>query len=209
MDAKVWLMFALTEGALTLSPGPAVLLVVSQGMRFGARDARASALGILAANASFFAISGTGVGAVLATSHTLFAAVQWAGAGYLLFLGARALLAPAPPATEVHRHGGAGRPGFGAHFTRGLVLQLSNPKALLFFAAILPQFVDRGEPIVPQLLVFGATSIGMELLVLVAYGAAAARAGRVALAPRFQRATSRVGGLLLLGAGVGLARLEP
>ena len=79
---------------------------------------------------------------------------------------------------------------------------------LLFFVAILPQFIDRGRPIVFQILVLGVTSIVLEFMVLTAYGAAAERASRVAMQPRFATATSRLSGGLLVGAALGLTRLE-
>jgi threonine/homoserine/homoserine lactone efflux protein len=94
LDWTVWMMFALTEDALTLTPGPAVLFVASQGLRSGSSGALLSAAGILAANALYFAVSGTGVGALLAASGYLFTVVEWAGASYLLYLGAVALLRP-------------------------------------------------------------------------------------------------------------------
>ena len=79
-------MFALTEGALTVTPGPAVLLVVSQGLRSGSSGALRSAIGILAANGLYFAVSGTSLGALMLASRSLFAVVKWVGAGYLLYL---------------------------------------------------------------------------------------------------------------------------
>src|SRR5262245_8124516 len=173
VDWTVWLMFALTEGALSMTPGPAVLFVISQGLRCGTIDSLGSALGILAANAFYFALSGTGVGATLAASGRLFTAVKWAGAAYLLYMGAMALFRPRP----VHTMRGASE-GAGAArrtlFFRGLVLQLTNPKALLFFVAILPQFIDRNRPIVFQIFLLGVTSIVLEFVVLAAYVAAAA-----------------------------------
>ncbi len=72
MDWSVWIMFVLTEGALTVTPGPAVLFVVSQGMRCGSAGALWSAVGILTANALYFSVSGTGVGALLVASGPLF-----------------------------------------------------------------------------------------------------------------------------------------
>jgi threonine/homoserine/homoserine lactone efflux protein len=207
VDWSVWIMFVLTEGALTVTPGPAVLFVVSQSMRCGSTGALWSALGVLASNALYFAVSGTGVGALLIASGPLFTVIKWAGAGYLLYLGAVALLRPPP-------HAGARGTAASAHsgrrtlFLRGFILQLSNPKALLFFVAILPQFIDRGRPIVLQILVLGITSIVLEFVVLATYGGAAARAARVVMQPRFATATSRLSGLLLVGAALGLARLE-
>jgi homoserine/homoserine lactone efflux protein len=201
------MMFALTELALSAAPGPAVLFVVSQGLRCRSGRALWAALGILAANALYFAVSGTGVGALLVTSQHLFTVVKWAGAAYLLYLGTTALLRPPSVAGRGEAASGAAsrRPTL---FLRGIVLQLSNPKALLFFVAILPQFIDRGRPIVPQILILGITSILLEFLVLTTYASAAARAARVAMQPRFVSATRRLGGALLVGAALGLARLE-
>ena len=216
MDWSVWVMFVLTEGALIVTPGPAVLFVVSQSLRCGPTGALWPAAGILAANALYFAISGTGVGALLVASGSLFAVIRWAGAGYLLYRGALAILRPLP----LH---GAGMTADGADsgqralvdqemlpgglVLRGLVLQLSNPKALLFFMAILPQFIDRGRPVVVQLVVLGVTSIGLEFLVLATYGAAAAKAAGMVMRPRFAAATSRLSGALLVGAALGMAWL--
>jgi homoserine/homoserine lactone efflux protein len=207
MDWTVWMMFALTEGALTVSPGPAVLFVVSQGLRCGTADVLWAALGILGANAFYFAISGTGVGALLTASASLFTVIKWAGAGYLVYLGGSALFRrEALPETDGGRD--TVETGRGSLFFRGFVLQLSNPKALLFFVAILPQFVDTGRPIVVQLLVLGMTSVAMEFVVLAAYGLMAARAARLAAQPRFATLTRRLSGALLLGAAFGLSRLE-
>ncbi len=207
MDWNVWMMFVFMEGALTVTPGPAVLFVVSQGLRFRSAGALWSAVGILTANAVYFTVSGTGVGVLLVASGRLFTAIKWAGAGYLLYLGAVALLRPAslPGAAGADTCADCARRTL---FLRGLVLQLSNPKALLFFVAILPQFIDRGRPIVLQIFVLGVTSIVLEFVVLTAYGAAAARAARIAMQPRFATATRRLSGVLLVGAALNLARLE-
>jgi homoserine/homoserine lactone efflux protein len=206
VDWSVWLMFAVTDGALCVTPGPAVLLVVSQGLRRGATQALWSAAGVLSANALYFAISGTGVGALLVASGTSFIVVKWDGAAYLFYLGALAILRPSRPAGP-QAIGVASDSGPWPLFAHGFVLQISNPKALLFFVSILPQFIDRTGSIVMQILVLGVTSIVLEFVVLAAYGAVAARAARYATEPRFAAATSRLSGVLLVGAALGLLRL--
>jgi len=147
------------------------------------------------------------VGALVVASGWLFSAVKWAGAAYLFYLGATALLRPRALAVagEVAQGAGSARPNL---FLQGVALQLSNPKAFLFFVAILPQFINREGSILPQILVLGVTSIVLELGVLGGYGAAASRAAHVAMQPRFATATSRLSGVLLLGAALGLLRLE-
>lgn len=207
MDWGVWILFVLTDGALIVTPGPAVLFIVSQGLRRGSAGALWSAMGILAANTLYFAASGTGVGALLAASGRLFTVIKWAGAAYLLYMGAVALFRPGLPASRATA-GAADSSGRRSSFLRGLLVQISNPKALLFFVAILPQFIDRGRPIGMQILILGVTSILIEFVVLAAYGTAAARSARILMHPRYATATSRVSGALLVGAALGLLRLR-
>jgi threonine/homoserine/homoserine lactone efflux protein len=200
-DAVNWdtyWLYVLAEAALSLSPGPAVMLVIACGLAYGARRSLAATLGILAANAVYFALSASALGAVLATSTTFFVAVKWLGAAYLVFIGVSALVGrPSPIAI------GRGRDGDGsprAIFVSGLTLQLANPKTLVFFASILPQFVDPRRAIGPQMAWLAAGSIVPEFAILAGYGYLASRAARLTSEPRFARLTERVAGVLVLGA---------
>src|SRR6266850_6167127 len=91
MSARVLLVFALTEFFLSLSPGPAVMLVVSQGMKYGAARSVRGTIGILTANAIYFALSAIGLGAILLASARVFTIVTWVGAAYLAYLGVKML----------------------------------------------------------------------------------------------------------------------
>ena len=206
MTTEAWLLFVLTETALCLTPGPAVLLVLSHGLTRGTSASVLANLGILAGNACYFALSATGLGAVLLASYELFSAIRWLGAAYLVWLGVSAffgrsaVLATAPP---------AGPPAGAARtFMNGLVLQVANPKALVFFTALLPQFIDPHGWVFAQVAILGVTSVVIEFFVLLGYGAAAGRLTSLAGRPRFQRLANRTAGVMLVTAGVGVARLE-
>jgi len=207
MNWTVWWLFVPVETVLCLTPGPAVLLVLATALRRGPRASVASTLGILSANSIYFALSATGLGALVLASYRLFFLIKWAGAAYLIYLGVKALLSKSATFGNPEVAGGSIRSS-SRLLMDGLLLQLSNPKAIVFFAALLPQFIDPKGDLVMQVSVLGITSVAIESLVLLCYGLAAGRASAVARQPRYARWTNRVSGVLLIGAGSGLAALR-
>jgi threonine/homoserine/homoserine lactone efflux protein len=168
------------ETALSLSPGPAVFYVVSQGIRAFPRAVPAT-LGILSANACYFALSATSLGALIAASARFFTIAKWVGAAYLIYLGIKSLRSAAAShsiaLTGTTTPGDKEAPGVGTRgsdrrqiYLGALTLQLSNPKALLFFLALLPQFIDTQRAVAPQMLILAATSMLPECCILLAYG---------------------------------------
>jgi threonine/homoserine/homoserine lactone efflux protein len=206
MNWNLWWVYVPTDTLLCLTPGPAVLLVLATALRRGFGPSVRSTLGILSANGCYFAISATGVGAILLASYRVFSLVKWIGAAYLIVLGLKALLEKSSP-LQVSEGASGARSG-GRLFLDGFLLQLSNPKALVFFAALLPQFIDVRGPVPLQVAILGVTSEAIEFLVLLGYGMAAGRAMALARQPRYARWTNRASGLLLIGAGGGLALLR-
>jgi len=202
----IWWLFVLTETPLCLTPGPAVLFVLSSALRSGARKGAAASLGILAGNTVYFILSGTGVGALLMASYKLFFAVKWIGAAYLIFLGLRALLArtsvlkPVDESPQEKRNRRL--------FADALLVQLSNPKAIVFFSALLPQFIDPHGPVAQQIAILAITSAVIEFSVLFGYSLAAGQASALAHQPRYATWTNRAAGAFLIGAGTGLAALK-
>lgn len=208
MSTHTWLLFALTEAVMSLTPGPAVMLVLSQGLKRGARGALWSNLGILAGNGVYFVLSAAGLGAVLLASYDVFFAIKWLGAAYLVYMGIAALLSrPAPVPGMASSVAAVGQ---GRTFANGIVLQLANPKALVFFVALLPQFIDphAAMSLPAQIAILAATSWAIEFTILFAYGTVAAKLSRFAERPLSALWTSRVSGLLLIGAGVGVASIR-
>jgi homoserine/homoserine lactone efflux protein len=207
LSVEAWLLFCVTETVLCFTPGPAVLLVVSLALSRGGRAAMAGSLGILGANALYFGLSATSLGAILVASWHLFFLVKWLGAAYLIWLGLRMMLTPhsrsEPAAPSGHRDGSTRR-----SFALGFLTQGANPKALVFFTAILPQFVDARGAVGFQLFVLGVSSVVIELVVLSVY-VAMCQAGRGwARHPRLSIPLQRAGGLLLVGTGVQLAAIR-
>lgn len=205
MTWQIWTAFALVELALCLTPGPAVLLVLSQALSRGAPKAVWSILGILAANTAYFVLSATGIGAILIASHDLFFAIKWIGAAYLVWLGMQTFLGtsttlPVKPTT--------GASDVGRLFLNGFVLQMANPKAVLFFTALVPQFIAPSAPFVPQIVILAVTSMVIEFGVQLFYATLAGRFSHLALKPAFAGITDRIAGALLIAAGVGIAAIR-
>jgi threonine/homoserine/homoserine lactone efflux protein len=169
MSLETWLFFCVTETVLCFTPGPAVLLIVSLSLSRGFRPGLAASLGILSANAMYFILSATSLGAILLASWQLFTVIKWLGAAYLIWLGIRMFLS-ASSRPEPDRSAPQRLPSH-RFFSLGFLTQGANPKALVFFTAILPQFIDANSPIGFQVLVLGMSSVLIELGVLSLYAA--------------------------------------
>jgi homoserine/homoserine lactone efflux protein len=202
MTIQAWAAFAILVTVLSLTPGPAVLLVVSHALSAGIGRTFWVILGILAANTLYFALSAAGLGAILTASHRLFSIIRLCGAGYLILIGAFELLA-----TNVGFSVTAIKGNFGAGlmFLRGLILQVSSPAALLFFVAVIPQFLDPNSPLVAQVILLAVTGNAAEIVILLSYAAIADRIAKILIQGRFFLVIKRISGLLLMVAGMALA----
>lgn len=207
MSIETWLLFATTEAILCLSPGPAVLLVLSVSLTRGWPPGLQASAGILVANTFYFLLSATSLGAILLASWEAFFLIKWIGAAYLIWLGLTMIVARGAGHFDTAAHPTPARTGRGT-LLYGVVTQGANPKALVFFTAFLPQFVNPAAPLAPQIAILAVTSILIEFGILASYAALASRAGHFAQRPRFANVLNRVGGGLLIGAGAGLAALK-
>lgn len=172
------LMFATASLALAVIPGPTMLLALSNGMGGGLRRAAWGIGGATLGSAAVIAVVAIGLGSLMLASAWLFEMVRWVGVGYLMWLALHLWSTPVTDvqATLVHvpGHEVRGR----AAFTRSLMVSLSNPKALLFFTAFLPQFVDPAMPLAPQYALLGFLFVTFDALVMVAYALAGRQAVR-------------------------------
>ncbi len=147
-DAHQLLLFIAAGWLLNLTPGPDVLYIVTNALRAGVRAGVVAGLGITAGCFVHVFGAALGVGALLATSATAFTLLKWAGAAYLVWMGARLLLARAPQATADLRALARDQPavGLGAVFLGGFWTNVLNPKVAIFFLAFVPQFIAPDAP---------------------------------------------------------------
>lgn len=201
MTLETWLSFCILEVLLCLSPGPAVIFTTTTALRRGGKAALAGIAGILASNTLYFTLSATGVAAVILASGELFTALRWLGGAYLIWLGLRMILST--------RAGAEQRP---PRFTgmasalQGFLVQSSNPKALVYFIALLPQFIDPATAIVPQILILLLTSAVIEFGVLGGYSWAALRSHRY-IGDRGRGVFGRLAGGFMVFVGLRLTLL--
>ncbi|MFP5392401.1 MAG: LysE family translocator [Gammaproteobacteria bacterium] len=187
---------------LTVTPGPSVLMCVSTSVNLGVRKALLASLGSTTAIVGIMTLSALGLGTALAASETLFSAIKWLGAGYLAYLGITSLLSAGGDITVP----GAVQATAGRRlFAQGFLVGASNPKALLFFGALFPQFITADAPQLPQFLVLGATFVFFELGWLTIYAFSAAKAKRWLQQPRRATLFKRATGVVFLAAAAVLA----
>lgn len=198
-----WLVYALAVLVLTATPGPSVLLCVSKSVSSGFNCAMASAIGSLSAIFAIMTLSFTGLGMVLATSDTVFSIVKWVGAAYLIYLGIKALTSKQQSFTLDDTK--LGRKALLAHSWSGFVVGASNPKAIVFFTALFPQFIQADQPLLLQYAVMASTFTIMELFWLAFYSAVGSRSSRWLLKPGRARRFNQLTGGMFVSAGVLLS----
>lgn len=204
MDLHVWLAFLVASCVIAVSPGSGAVLSMSHGLSYGVRRTTATIVGLQLGLAVILLVAGLGVGAVLTASATAFLVVKVVGACYLLWLGWRQWRAPVAKiegdATQ------AVEPDLTApqRVLRGFLTNVTNPKGIVFMAAVLPQFIQPTRPLWLQLLVLLATTVMVDVTVMHGYAWLAARLQGMLRSVRARRAQNRVFGGVLMAMGAML-----
>lgn len=176
MTAMTVLAFALVAAIGIATPGPTVLLAMTNGSRFGVRRACAGMMGAVVSDFVLIGAVALGLGAVLAASEFWFGVVKWIGAGYLAFLGVMLLRSRGTldetPRPAGRRESGSAR----ALFLKSFLVAATNPKGYLFFSAFLPQFIDPAAPQAQQYAVLALVFAGMDFMIMFGYALLGARA---------------------------------
>ncbi len=208
MTLQTWLLYVAAVFVLTITPGPSVLLCVTNSVKYGVRRASAGALGCIMSGCLIIAVVGIGFGAVLAASEKFFQVVKWIGAAYLFYIGVTAFFSK-QSSFEVSNDSAAGSAkSWLGLYLHGFFIGITNPKGLLFFSAFLPQFVNPQAPQLPQFLVMGMTFVFFESLWLMIYANFAARVAPWLRAPGRARMFNRVTGATFVGVGALLATVK-
>ena len=202
MELSVWITYLIATFILSLSPGPGVFSSISSGLHHGFRLGLWNGVGMQAANMILVAIVSLGLGAILLASETLFAVVKWLGVAYLVYLG---IVTWRVPARGFHEDADDHETTARGVFMRGFFVNITNPKGIIFFAAILPQFIDVARPQMPQYLALASTTFAVDLAVMMGYTALAARVLRVMSDERHLKWVNRTLGGAFVAAGVALA----
>ena len=196
-------VFLTVMASLAAAPGPANLFSIATGMNRGPRAVGLAVVGMNSATLVWFVAAAVDEGRQALQLHhralpDVFAFLTVAGALYLIWLGLRAL-------TAAVRGGGAistGPTSDGSPLAQGFAVQIANPKAVLFFSAVLPPFIDLSRPLVPQLVAFAAATIGLDILTMSAYGLGGVALAQQMNAPGFRRLFNTFVGLVLIAAAV-------
>ena len=203
MEFSTWLTFFVAAWAISISPGAGAVAAMSSGLNHGFRRGYVTSFGLVLGIWTQILVVGVGLGALVATSGTAFLVVKWLGVGYLVWLGIQQWRAPATPlvaaadgGTVVTRR---------SMVLRAWMINAVNPKGTVFRLAVVPQFLNLSQPMLPQYLVIAATLAFTDLVVMAGYTLMASRVLRALKSTAHLRAMNRVFGGFFVLAGTLLA----
>lgn len=204
MPIDTWLTLLLAAVVISISPGAGAVTAMSYGLSHGARNAFSAVLGLQCGFLAQIVIVGIGLGGLIAASVTLFTLVKWIGVGYLIYLGIRKW-----------REGGELKLGrvtlafsHRRAFFESILVNLTNPKSLVFLVALMPQFIDPRLDQTWQIAIIGATLLAVDVVVMSGYSILASRLRGLLRNEKAVRLQNRITGSVLIGAGLLLASAE-
>ena len=206
MSLETWLAFFAACWVISLSPGAGAIASMSCGLQYGFWRGYWNALGLQLGLILQIAIIAAGVGAVLAASATAFQIIKWFGVAYLVYLAVKQWRALPADLSDDAAVRPIGKPL--SLVFRGFLVNVSNPKALVFMLAVLPQFINPHQPLLPQYIAITVTMISVDLLVMAGYTGLASRVLSLLRTPKQQRRMNRTFAGLFIGAATLLATIR-
>ncbi len=200
MPFELWLAYVATSAVVLAIPGPTILLVLSFSITHGRKVTLPVVAGVALGDSVAIALSLIGLGTLLAASALWFTVIKWMGGLYLIYLGLK-LLRGAGKTIAMHS-GEAPSSSPRKLFGNAFIVTALNPKSIVFFIALLPQFISGSHPLAPQLWILGVTFVVLATIGATSYALFAASIRRFLASSRAQKAYGLVGGGLLCAAGV-------
>ncbi|WP_206498140.1 homoserine/homoserine lactone efflux protein [Rhodococcus sp. KRD175] len=206
MSWSVWLAFLGASIVISLSPGAGAIasMSMSTGLRYGLRRGYWNIFGLQIGLLVQIGIVAVGLGAVLANSALAFTAIKWFGVAYLVYLGIRQWRSAPSEVADAPAVADRGT----TMLARGFLVNASNPKAVVFMVAVLPQFLDPTRPLITQYLAIAATMVVVDMLVMTGYTSLASRVLRMMRSHRQQKTMNRTFAGLFFAAATFLATVR-
>ncbi len=197
MSYQMWFAYMLACWVISISPGAGAIASMSSGLNYGFKRGYWNAIGLQLALMVQIGIVAAGAGVLLATSPWAFLVIKWFGVGYLLYL---AYLQWKAPVQSIEIAVDAKQKSIPKLIMYGFLVNMSNPKAIVFLLAVLPQFLDLSQPQWPQYLIMGITMITIDLIVMAGYTGLAAKVLKLLKSPKQQKYLNRTFAVLFAGA---------
>ncbi|MEE9446037.1 MAG: LysE family translocator [Cocleimonas sp.] len=206
MTLETWGYYLLTMLLLTSTPGPSVLFSVSNSLNGSIKKSFFGALGGTTAITGIMTLSFTGMGVIIMASEVMFNIIKWVGVAYLIYLGISAILSKDENyQVSDNDNNNEAQQSYGATYWSGFMVGASNPKAILFFTALFPQFIDPSASLWEQYLILSTTFIFFEMAWLMIYAYSASKALPWLQKSGRAKMVNRITGGLFIGAGAILA----
>jgi threonine/homoserine/homoserine lactone efflux protein len=208
MNVELWMLYFSTVFVATIIPGPSVLLGLSHGIVYGKKKSVATALGVTSAAVIMGFTSLLGVGAILITSGLVFRIVKYLGAVYLVYIGIKTWRAPVRDYKDKYILEGARIKVRGKLFRQAFLVGMSNPKAIIFFTALFPQFLEPAKPQLPQHLLLLTTLGLIVFLCMMLYSLGGESLSPLVSQIKFRRILNKFTGGIFASFGIGIAISE-
>lgn len=197
MDLHVWFAYIVTAIVFSLAPGSGTVNSISNGLSYGTRKSLGAIVGLQIGLAFHIVLVGAGIGALVAQSAMAFTVIKWVGAAYLVWLGIQKWRDQASLSThntDLHLSGWR-------LMRNAVLINLTNPKSIVFLVALFPQFIDPSKPQVIQFAILGATTVVIDAIVMLGYTTLASQMGRFIRSENVMGKINKVFGSMFVGCG--------
>ena len=205
MEFKIWISFVVTVAILVITPGPSVLLVTANSMKYGMNKTFGTILGDLSANLCQIILASVGLASIVISSGELFQIIKWCGVAYLIYNGIIKIISK--PNLRINK-GGARRRSFSKLYTEGFLMSAANPKAIIFFAALFPLFISETLPFLQQVVILALTFLILDGISLLIYTIFASRLKTYLENQEKVSLQNRIVGVLLIFSGILLSMIK-